>query len=354
MKPSLPLSLVPSIASIALCLSTISSSRAQEAVPYLVGTGTQLELVGFPVHSPALDSGTVSSVGGTLIGWSPSFTDRPFGSALGTGQEYYAEVVGPPGHAWLGHRLELDEAATRARTDHGLVIAASPYNTRGTPNPTLAAARLEVRPHLTVDGLWGETVKKRLVFAQEPASSFLFFVPSLPFPRELSPYLERGFLTWHLARRPTFFFQNPLIIPPGNAVGIALGVIRGSALGITAMPRTWPTAAPLRAGMSLMAYPYLRDLRLGIDWGRPEDGFIGLPRANGNQDRIELVSGINRFIYTPESQVGGGIRWRQMQLNSGRLWSSPARYLDSIPVGQGFFLWKTKSDPNHFFYPPKP
>ena len=128
MKPFLPLSLVPSITSIALCLSTISSSRAQEAVPYLVGTGTQLELVGFPVHSPALDSGTVSSVGGTLVGWSPSFTDRPFGSGLRTGQEYYAEVVGPATHPWLGHRFELDEIATSARDereqsmDHGRVV----------------------------------------------------------------------------------------------------------------------------------------------------------------------------------------------------------------------------------------
>lgn len=107
-----------------------------------MGTGTQLELVGFPVHSPALDAGTVGSVVGTLVGWSPSFTDRPFGSALRTGQEYYAEVVGPAGHAWLGHRLELDENATRSREDHSLVIATSPYNTRGMPNTTLTGLAL--------------------------------------------------------------------------------------------------------------------------------------------------------------------------------------------------------------------
>ena len=353
MKPFLPLSLVPSITSIALCLSTISSSRAQEAVPYLVGTGTQLELVGFPVHSPALDSGTVSSVGGTLVGWSPSFTDRPFGSGLRTGQEYYAEVVGPATHPWLGHRFELDEIATRARSDHGLAIAASSYNTRGVPNSSLAGACLEVRPHLTVDGLWGQSLKNRLEYAKEPTSSFLFWLPTLPLYRELNAFIDKGSLIWHLANRPTSLFTDPLIIPPGNAVGIDFGEIRGSSLAITAISRNWRTAAPLRAGVNLLAYPYSRDLRLGVDWGRSEDGFAGLTTPNGNQDRIELVNGSSRIIYTPESQIAGGIRWRQMQSGSARIWSLPAKYLDIIPVGQGFVLWKTKPQPNHFFNPPK-
>ena len=342
------------LATLALLFSAPYAGWAQQPLPYLVGTGTQLELVGFPVHSPALDTGTVSSVAGTLVGWSPSFTDRPFGAALRAGQEYYAEVVGPTGHAWLGHRFELDEAVTKARTDHGLVAATSPCNTRGLPNSSLAGARLEVRRHLTVDALWGEALKNRMVYGGERASSFLFSVPSFPVSRDLNPFLENGLVAWHVASRPSARFPGPLIIPPGNAVGVDFGNVRGSAFGTTAVSRSWPTAAPLRPGVNLLAYPYSKDLRLGIDWGRSQDGFVGLPKSNGNQDRIEILHDGSRLIYTPESQANGGIRWRQMQPNSGRIWQTPAKYLDVIPVGQGFVLWKTKAHPTHLFHPPQP
>ena len=42
----------------------ISTSQGQEAVPYLMSTGQELELVGFPVHQPGLDTGVVQSVAG--------------------------------------------------------------------------------------------------------------------------------------------------------------------------------------------------------------------------------------------------------------------------------------------------
>jgi len=335
-------------------LAATFASQAQQSVPYLVGTGKHLEFVGFPVHLPAVDSGPVTSVSGTLVSWTPSFRDRPFGSALPRGQECYAEVVGPIGHPWLGHRFELDEAVTLTRTDHGLAVASSPFNTRGLINTSLVGAQLEVRPHLTVDGLWGEILRNRIIHGKEVASTFVFSVPAFPATRELSPWLQDGLLGWNLFNRPATTINGPLLIPPGAAVGVDFGEIRGSALGITGVQRDWPTASPLRAGVNLLAYPYAKDLRLGIDWGRIQDGFVGLPRPNGNQDRIEIVDGTGRLIYTPESQANGGIRWRQMQTNSGRVWVNPPKYLDVIPVGQGFVLWKTKADPNHFFNPPRP
>ena len=355
MKPFLPLSLVPSITSIALCLSTISSSRAQEAVPYVVGTGTQLELVGFPVHSPALDSGTVSSVGGTLIGWSPSFTDRPFGSGLRTGQEYYAEVVGPATHPWLGHRFELDEIATSARSDHGLAIAASSYNTRGVPNSSLAGACLEVRPHLTVDGLWGEVVKNRLVHGKESAASFLFAIPNPSFTREVRPFLQNALLGWHHAHRISERVQDSLIIPSGSSIGVDFGEVRGSSLGITGNTRTWPTAAPLSASVNLLCYPYPRDMRLGLDWGSAREGFRAQVAPSPEQDRLEIIQGTRKLSYAPELQASGDIRWRRLHPRFVEdKWAIPASYLDTIPLGQGFLLRKNKADPNHFFYPPKP
>lgn len=361
MKLSLPLSfpLLPLSIS-ALVLGAPLRSQAQEAVPYLVGTGTQLELVGFPVHSPALDAGTVSSVAGTLVTWSPSFTDRSFGSALRTGQEYYAEVVGPVGHAWLGHRLELDEAATRVRTDHSLVIVASPYNTRGMPNATLAGARLEVRSHLTVDGLWGETVRNRIVYGGESAAGFSF---SLPAPgtasgtRSVTASLPRpaNALEWIDSFAQGTRVTQPLLIPPGTAVAVTFGQRRGSSLGLTAESRSWPTAAPLQAGANLLAYPYPKDMRLGVDWGTAKEGFRGRNLPSASQDRIDLQTGTVRQMFAPESQSNGTIRWRRLDpARANFRWATPTSYLDCIPVGEGFILRKAKADTNHFFYPPKP
>ena len=338
-------------------LGTPLRSQPQEAVPYLVGTGTQLELVGFPVHSPALDAGTVSSVGGTLVGWSPSFTDRPFGSALRAGQEYYAEVVGPADHAWLGHRLELDEATTRARTDHGLVIAASPYNTRGMPNATLAGARLEVRSHLTVDGLWGEAVRNRILYGGEPATSFAFSLPASG-NRPIIPSLLRpaGSLEWVEAAFPLpIRVSQPLLIPPGISIAVTFGQKRGSSLSLTGEMRSWPTATPLQAGINLLTYPYPKDLRLGIDWGSSREGFRGSTKPFPGQDQIEILAGKSRLAYAAETQRSGNLRWRLLNpVNMTRQWMEPATYLDRVPIGQGFLLRKTRADINHCFNPPHP
>jgi len=315
--------------------------------------------VGFPVHSPALDTGTVSSVAGTLVGWSPSFTDRPFGAALRAGQEYYAEVVGPTGHAWLGHRFELDEAVTKARTDHGLVAATSPCNTRGLPNSSLAGARLEVRPHLTVAGLWGETVRNRIVYGGEKDTFFSFSVAapgtaagtrsvtaSLPRPTDPLGWIDP--LTKALV-------PQPMLIPPGTAVAVTFGQKRGSSMGFTGEGRSWPTAAPLQAGVNLLAYPYPKDMRLGVDWGTSREGFRGLAKPSPAQDRIDLLAGTSRRSFAPEIQPKGGIRWRLLDpIFTNARWALPASYLDTVPAGEGFILRKNRADASHVFYPPQP
>jgi len=342
-----------------LLLSAPWVCLAQVPLPYLVGTGTQLEFVGFPVHSPALDAGAVSTVGGTLVSWSPSFTDRPFAAALRTGQEYYAEVVGPTGHAWLGHRFELDEAATKARTDHGLVAATSLFNTRGLPNTSLVGARLEVRPHLTVAGLWGETIRNRILYGREKDASFLFSVGAPGTPagtRSVTASLPRPTdpLGWidSFTKTPA---PQPLLIPPGTAVAVTFGQRRGSSFGFTGESRSWPTAAPLQAGANLLAYPYPRDMRLGMDWGTSREGFRGLPKPSPAQDQIDLLVGTGRRSFAPELQPKGGIRWRLLDsISTNARWAMPASYLDTIPVGEGFLLRKNRAEATHVFHPPKP
>jgi len=333
--------------------------QAEDGIPYLLTTLNRLELVGFPVHQPAIDSGIVSSVSGSVISWSPNFQDTTFGTSLAAAGEYYTEVVGPSAHPWLGHRFELDEVATRIRSDNGLVVTNSPFNTLGMPDQTLAGAQLEVRRHLTVDGLWGESVRNRILFGGEKAGTFSFAVnvpQSVGGVRTICPILDQsGNLSWRASDLPTAQTPPICIIPPGTSVGIAFGERRGSSLGITGCKRTWPTATPLQAGVNLLSYPYTSDLRLGIDWGTPADGFKGLTNPLPNQDRIEILEGTARRCYGPELQSNGRLRWRLLDpIYISKRWANPPSYLDRIPVGQGFLLRKNKAAPKHFFHPPQP
>lgn len=343
-----------------LSLGAGPRGSSQEASPYILQTGCRLELAGFPVMAPALDAGKVVSVNGNVVSWNPAFQDKPFGSALPPGEEFYAEVVAPSSHVWFGHRLELDEDATRARTDHGLVVMPSPLNTRGLPDASMIGAQVEVHRHLTVEALWGETVKNRLIFGREKGDGFLFSVAGPGTPggtRSATPRLDsQNLLAWldpysaSLAK-----INQPLVIPPGTAVAMTFGERRGSALGFSGDTKTWPTALPLQAGINLLAYPYPRDLRLGVDWGTTREGFQGAAKPSPTQDRLEIWAGKHRFIYAPELQADGGIRWRLLHpVFTNRDWASPPSYLNQIPIGQGFVLRKAKADPRHFFYPPKP
>jgi hypothetical protein len=355
MKNLIPKKLILAMALLAEL--TLVSSQAQESLPFLMNTATQFELVGFPVHQPALDSGKVQSVSGTLVSWSPGFQWTSFGSALPLGEEYYAEVVGPSAHPWLGHRFELDENATRVRSDNGLVSVISSLNTRGIPDQTLVGANLEIRRHLTVETLWGEAVRKRILFGKEKESSFLFsFSSGSNGSQNIVPSLDSAkTLRWLDAKSPASKITAPLVIPPGTAVGIVFGSQRGLPLALSGTARSFPTAAPLQSGENFLAYPYCADLRLGVDWGGKKEGFSGATKPSLSQDRLEILVGTSRRSYLPESQPNGRIRWRLFDpMDVSGSWVNPPVYLDRIPVGQGFILRKVKADPKHLFYPPQP
>ena len=331
-------------------------SLAQKSTPYLVSTDTPLELVGFPIHSPPLDAGTVTFVQGTLVGWSPSFTDRPFGSALLEGQEYYAEVVGPVGHTWLGHRFELDEAATRSRTDHGLVASSSSLNTRGLPSAGLVGAALEIRSHLSLPALAGDTIERRVIHGGESTQSFQFFLssPNGGFFWAIPFVSGKGGAYWVDQNSLKTVPASQLLIPPGSSVGMKFGMVRGLAVALSGETRKNPVAKPLAQGFNFAAYPYPDNLRLGQDWGSQSSGFQA-NRSPRGADRIEICSGFRRMAYSPElGTAGNPIRWRLVDPVRRHEWKLPAEYLEEIPVGQGFLIWKNRPDPDHFFYPPKP
>ncbi len=331
-------------------------ARAQELVPFLLNTGTELELVGLPLQRPAYDSGAVASVAGSVVSWTPSILDRPFGSALNIGEECFAEVVGPDGHPWLGQRFELDETATRARTDHALVAEGSVFNTRGLPAADLAGSTLEVRPHLTISFCAQNTIVRRVIHGGENSATFQFYLSSSNGGTlSVVPSVSAGGVTgWldQVSSRPVSAGQ--LLLPPGSAVGVKFGQKSGLAVGLTGESRKTPVAKPLSAGFNFASYPYPHDMRLGLDWGGPSSGFRGATSPRG-ADRIEICVGLRRLVYSPESSSESGtLRWRMVNPARRHEWKQPAEYLDQIPVGQGFLIWKNQPDAQHFFYPPRP
>ena len=329
--------------------------QGQETAGYSLTLEKDLELVGVPLQHPALASGAVTAVqSGPIIQWTPSFTDTSFGSALVSGSEYYAEIVGPTTHPWLGHRLELDEAATRTRSDHALVAATSSWNTKGPIDSTLGSATIEVRPHITLPYLVEDTLLRRIQSGGENLKSFQFF---LPFPGSVSLAVQANLsgstLLWQELTTARTLRPEEIILPPGTAFGLKFGDRRGLSRGFSGIVRTVPCAAPLQKGYNYVSYPFPRDLRLGIDWGSSLEGFKSGSTPKG-LDRIELCQGLQRKRYALFSATSSGpARWRL--INSARTdqWASPAQYLEKVDVGEGFLIWKEKADPLHTFRVPK-
>jgi len=303
--------------------------------------------VGFPVMAPALDTGTVLSVNGNVVNWGPTFQDKPFGSALSLEVKYYAEVVAPGSHIWLGHRFELDEAATRGRTDHGLVISTSLLNTKGLPDSSLAGAQLEVRPHLTIEGLWGETLRNRILYGGEKDVSFSFSVAApgtAAGTRSVTALLQRttNDLGWidSSARTPV---TQLMLIPPCTSVGVSFGQRRGSSLSYSGVSRSWPTAAPLHSGANLLAYPYPKDMRLGVDWGphgKVSKGYRDPHRLKTGSTCLKVPADkVSPRKFRPTAESAGGFWIRSTPTHAGQ---HPAPISTPCPLAKGSSFEKTK------------
>ena len=337
-------------------LFMISCLQGQETAGYSLTLEKDLELVGVPLQHPALSSGPVTAVqSATIIQWTPSFADTAFGSALVSGTEYYAEVVGPATHPWIGHRLELDETATRTRTDHALVAVTSPWNTKEPINSSLAGATIEVRPHITLPYLVDDTLLRRIQSGGENPKSFKFF---LPYPGSASlaaqANLSGSTVLWQELNIGRALRLEEIILPPGSSFGIKFGDRRGLSRGFSGVVRTTPCPMPLQKGYNYVSYPFPRDLRLGVDWGSSIEGFKSGSTPKG-LDRIELCQGTQRRRYALFSATSSGAtRWRLINGARTDQWASPPQYLEKLDAGEGFLIWKEKADPLHTFRPPQP
>jgi len=335
--------------------SSVLCLQAQETAGYSITLEKDLELVGVPLQHLALASGAVTAVqSGPIIQWTPSFTDTAFGSALLSGSEYYAEVVGPAAHPWLGHRLELDEVATRTRTDHALIPTASAWNTKWPADNSLVGATIEVHPHITLPYLADDTLLRRIQSGGENPKSFQFF---LPFPGSVSlsaqVNLSGSTLLWQESASARTLRSEELILPPGYSFGLKFGDRRGLSRGFTGVVRKVPCPVPLQKGTNYISYPFAKDLRLGVDWGTPANGLrVGTGGHAMQADKIILQNG-NTILTYGLSQTKQGFQWLRVNPRT-YLWNTPPQVLDKIPAGEGFMLVKTVADPNHFFPLPKP
>ena len=116
--------------------------------------------MGVTVQNPPASVGTIANgdKSGALLK-----SDQPgeWVNLLLSGRHYFLEISGPSQHPWVGHRLEIDEPATRALAANQVRWEAeSPANTR-VPDATLAGATYQIRPHITLGELFATSWEHR-------------------------------------------------------------------------------------------------------------------------------------------------------------------------------------------------
>jgi len=329
---------------------------AQDMVPYELSASNEFEIVGLPLQRPELGFAKILSVQQQqIISWESLSDLQNFNVSMLKGKECYLEVVAPATHPALGHRLEIDEFATLVRTDNKLVIKISARNSASLGAVLVSGSEIAIREHIDLGSLFGETIKNQVIHGKQTAGSHRFFVP----PENGSQIIE---LTTHFTPKQKLLWMTSegtiatrelTTIPLGTGLGLKFGTFRGPSLGITGDERKTPLPLPLQEGWNILSYPYPVDMRLGVDWGGTGSGILGgtVPQ---NIDLLQIHQGTRKVSYAFEILPSGlAGRWRQVHSGRPGEWKFPAAYLDVVPAGQGFLLWKVKADPNHCFHPPK-
>ena len=330
---------------------------SQETVPYELEASKEFDLVGVPLQRPVLGSLRILALDhGQIASWQSVSDLQPFSLSLLKDRECYGEVVGPTNHPALGHRLEIDEISSLIAKGGRVVFQTSTLNTMSPALALLPGTEVSVREHIDLTLLFGTTIRNQVLLGGQRAEGYCFYLNRgtgadiLFLTTFLSP---QGLLRW-VGPDGKFQKREFTTIPLGSALGLKFGSFRGPALGFTGEQRTTGLPLPLQKGWNLLSYPFPRDLRLCIDWGGLQSGIRGGPTPL-DADRLQIHEGSRNAIYALEVPAGGQApRWRQIHSGRKDQWKTPATYLDVLPVGQGFLLWKGSDAPNHRFDPPKP
>ncbi len=195
-----------------------SGSAPVGAMTYSVAENATLS-IGVPLLRPAVLVAEIATVTGETLAFGG--TDAGVTVALAEGAAYFAEVVAQvdgTGGALIGHRFEVDEAATRAAGAGKLVLdPASPLNTGGTGVfAGLAKYRVAIRPHWTLATLFGTGAAAKLNAGTSPSTA-----------DQALAWNGTGFSVYYFRNSSPAQWRNPAtgaanqndaIVPPGAGV----------------------------------------------------------------------------------------------------------------------------------------
>lgn len=334
-----------------LLLPFLPAGLAAEQLTLELRVRAGSEAVTFPLQHPTVQKGTVTTV---LSGLSLQMTvSGPEGfSGCNPSSPHYLMVTGPSGHALEGERMEIDEAASRAAGNGRWVLASSPLNTAPSVDARWLGAECEVVPHWTLQDNLAEIIRRRLSSSQPMGVPTVWLPWGAGHTQKLTPRLtvtSPPRLAWIHDRNKIWPSENT-IVAPGQAFVVKSAHPAGFGFSLGGDRRLSPCKVPLTAGPNLLGYPFPEDLRLGVDWGRPADGLVASVSPD-LCDRLQLYS----EDYPIQYGLHNSGRWIRVfgSGSSSARWDFSSPPLDTIPVGFGFILIKTKPDPSHIFRPPQ-
>ena len=142
-----------------------------------------------------------------------------------------------------------------------------------------------------------------------------------------------------------------LMLTPGSGLVIQFADHAGLGSGLAGETRTFPCRVPLVKGWNLLAYPYPKDMRIGVDWPHADAKATAKDEPSQSDRLVTFFSGIQKEFGLWSSPQGP--RWRAVEPATGQ-WREPAQFLETIPSGYAFYLFRQKPNPHHAFLPPAP
>jgi len=271
---------------------------------------------------------------------------RNLGALLDASATYFVEITGGPVSTYVGDRLEVDVAATKAAANNTLfVVPSSPRSTLAAlpVSSGLTGYTVAVRPHVTLGQLFG--VKGNTVMQGAAVVSSADQILLLNSQTQ-------GFETYYLLRNASGSIVQWTKIGGGSAsqdnlpiaAGVGMTVIRNGATPLTLVwfgeMRLNAFAQPFVAGNNLVSQPFPFDQSPMQRMMTHANGFTG-SAILGNADQIQVYSNAAIQTYYLLRNASGSIE--QWTLVGGG--STNYNQAQIIPMDGAIVVRKVAADP---------